>query len=145
MENEPVEFEDEALDRWTDEDAVLFEINKETQMWRVFRAMMLRMEGKLEMAKAEFDMAIASAHVVTVTMAARLGLAHIKLEQLQTQNQSASVPPPLSPTLALGLRRACTIWEMPTPTNCLVWRCRLIPCVAMRCGRLSCAIANVIL
>jgi tetratricopeptide (TPR) repeat protein len=85
MENEPVEFEDEAPDRWTDEDAVFFEINKETQMWRVFRAMLLRMEGKLEMAKAEFDMAIASAHVVTVTMAAKLGLAHIKLEQLQPQ------------------------------------------------------------
>ena len=85
MESEPVEYEDDAPDGWTDEDAILFEINKETQVWRVFRAMLLRMHGKLESAQAEFELAIESDHVVTVTMAAKLGLAHIKLEQLQPQ------------------------------------------------------------
>lgn len=79
MENEP-EAEDDA---WTDEDAIIFEINKETQMWTMMRATVLRVHGKLGAAQAELDKAINSGHSLMVSLAAKLESAHIKLEQLQ--------------------------------------------------------------
>ena len=76
---------EEGEDGWTDEDAALFLINKETQMWRFLRANLLRMEGKLDLAQSELDIAIEAGHNIMVTLAARLCWAHIRVEQLKPQ------------------------------------------------------------
>ena len=85
MAMQPELYEDEVPQGWSDEDAFLFEINKETQMWTVFRATLLRMQGKLAAAQAEYETAIEANHSAMVSLAAKLGLAHIKLEQLLPQ------------------------------------------------------------
>ena len=80
------ESEDEAGEGGKDEDALILEINKDSQMWTVLRASLLRMQGKMTLAHIEFKSAIASGHSQMITLAATLGLAWIKLENFEPQD-----------------------------------------------------------